>query len=81
MAINLKTNCNNCIHANVCRNHGQAAIFEKKLKSVNYGDGPNNDYDFGAMSNYYHVNIDISCYDYCERVSSFTSGKIREKND
>ena len=70
MAVNLKTNCNNCIHANVCKNRGQAAIFEKKLKSINYGDGPiSADYDFGTMSNYYHVNIDISCNDYCTRVS------------
>lgn len=64
MSINLKTDCEKCTHKNVCRNNGMAKIIGEKLKRINYGSGPNDDYDYGLMSDWYHVNIDISCADF-----------------
>lgn len=64
MSVNLKTKCEECVHKKVCRNTGMAKLFSDKLKQTNYGDGPNDDYDYGIMSDHYHVNIDISCKDF-----------------
>lgn len=64
MSVNLKTKCEECTHAKVCRNKNQAKYFANKLKETNYGDGPNDDYDYDTMSEHYHVNIDIYCKDF-----------------
>lgn len=68
MAVNLKTKCEDCVHNHVCRNHNQAKYFADKLKETNYGDGPNDDYDYDIMSKHYHVDIDISCKDFRKSV-------------
>lgn len=62
--IKLNTKCDDCIHSKVCINKNQAKYFANRLSKINYGDGPNDDYDFDTMSDHYHVNIDISCRDY-----------------
>lgn len=33
----------------------------KKLKEMRYGDGPNDDYDWGIMMEHYNVDITFSC--------------------
>ena len=68
MGVNLKTNCKDCIHEKVCKNHGIAESFSKRLSDLNYGCGPNDDYDWGTMSDHYHVKIDISCSDFEKRI-------------
>lgn len=62
--INLKTNCEDCVHAKVCKNRDNAKSFKNRLLENNYGLGPNDDYDWNTMSDYYRVNIDISCLDF-----------------
>lgn len=64
MSVNLKTKCEDCTHKIICRNRNEAKHFADKLKHTNYGDGPNDDYDYSTMSDHYRVNIDISCKDF-----------------
>ena len=64
MSVNLKTDCEKCTHKKVCKNHSAALTFANKLKEINYGLGPNDDYSYDTMSDHYHVNIDISCKDF-----------------
>lgn len=74
--INLKTDCEKCIHKEVCKNKNNAKMFSEKLSNLNFGDGPNDDYDWNIMSNCYHVRIDISCPDFRE-----DQGNIRKRGD
>lgn len=64
MSVNLKTNCEHCVHEKVCRNNGRPESFKRKIENTNYGDGPNDDYGLDTMSNSYHITIDISCNDF-----------------
>ena len=62
--ITLKTDCNTCIHKDICRYKDNAKYDMNKLRDMNYGEGSNDDYDWETMSNSHHVNIDISCKDF-----------------
>ena len=62
--ITLKTDCNKCIHKDICRYINNAKGDMIKLKNMNYGEGPNGDYDWETISNSQHVNIEFSCPDY-----------------
>ena len=64
MSVNLKTNCEHCIHEKVCRNIGRPEAFKKRIENTNYGSGPNDDYGLDTMSDRYHIAIDISCNDF-----------------
>ena len=35
-----------------------------KLKNMNYGTGPNDDYDWETISDIHHVNVAFACSDY-----------------
>lgn len=35
-----------------------------KLKNMNYGTGPNDDYDWETISDSRHVNVTFACSDY-----------------
>lgn len=67
MSVNVKTACRDCIHENVCRNVSRPELFQKQLCDTNYGSGPNDDYGYDEMSDYYRINIDISCKDFIKR--------------
>lgn len=69
MSINLKQDCKDCVHEKVCRNIGRPEAFKKRIESMNYGNGPNDDYDFGTMSDHYHVKIDVSCKDFEKNIA------------
>lgn len=62
--LRLKTDCNKCLHRNVCKNKGNARMAMKKLKDTNFGDSPNDDYGWDIMSDALHINIEFSCPDY-----------------
>lgn len=62
--IKLKNKCDECIHVKVCRNKDNAQIAMEKLKNTQYGDGPNDDYDWDTMMESRHVNIEFSCSDF-----------------
>lgn len=62
--IKLNTRCKYCVHSEVCKNINKPKYFADHLSEVNYGDGPNDDYDFGTMSEAFNVDIDISCKNY-----------------
>lgn len=62
--INLTTNCDECVHAKVCKHAGDAKRCYEKLKNSTFGDGPNDDYDWNVMSDHYNVTIDVSCPDF-----------------
>lgn len=64
--INLKTDCEKCVHKKVCKNKDHAKHDMEKLKSMMYGKGPNDDYDWNTMMNSRNVNIAFSCPDYQE---------------
>ena len=53
--INLKTNCKNCVHEKVCKNHGKAELFNERICDLTYGSGTNDDYDWKTMSDCYRV--------------------------
>lgn len=63
----LKTDCNKCSHVKVCKNQNNAKNAMEKLKSTNYGDGPNDDYGWDVMSDHLNIKIEFSCPDYEER--------------
>lgn len=62
--LRLKTDCNKCLHRNVCKNKDNAKAAMNKLKDTNYGKGPNDDYGWDIMSDVLHINIEFSCPDY-----------------
>ena len=62
--ITLKTKCKNCIHNKMCKNRDNAETDMNKLKNMNYGKGPNDDYTWEDISNSRNVNIVFSCPDY-----------------
>lgn len=62
--IKLITDCDKCIHNKMCKYRRNAELAMKKLKSMTYGTGPNDDYDWGTMMEFEHVDITFSCPDY-----------------
>lgn len=64
MAITLKTECINCLHHHICRNRDNAEFSMNKLKNTQFGDGPNDDFDWDIMMKHYNVNIEFSCPDF-----------------
>ena len=62
--IKLATECEKCIHKNVCKNENNAKYAMEKLKSMQYGKGPNDDYSWEIMMEAEHVNISFSCPDF-----------------
>lgn len=62
--INLKTNCEECMHNKVCRNKNHAKYLCERLSDLTFGEGPNDDCDWNTISEHYHINIDISCKDF-----------------
>ena len=62
--IRLVTDCNTCIHKDICRYINNSKADMIKLKNMNYGEEPNNDYNWETISNSHHVNITFSCPDY-----------------
>ena len=59
--IKLSTDCKDCIMSKTCKYKNNAAHAMKKLKGMRYGDGPNDDYDWGIMMEHYNVDITFSC--------------------
>lgn len=62
--IKLATDCKDCIHSKVCRNKDNAKSAMEKLKKMQFGKGPNDDYDWDTMMKVCNVNINFSCPDY-----------------
>ena len=62
--IKLVTDCKDCIHAKVCRNKDNAKYAMERLKKMQYGTGPNDDYDWDIMMEHEHVTISFSCPDF-----------------
>lgn len=62
--ISLKTNCEECIHKNVCRNKNNAKNDMDRLASMTYGTGSNDDYSWAIMMESRHVDIIFSCHDF-----------------
>ena len=62
--IRLVTDCNTCMHKEVCKHKDNAKSDMEKLKNMIYGEGPNDDYTWDTISSSRHVNITFSCPDY-----------------
>lgn len=62
--ITLKTDCKNCAHAMMCKWKDNAKFAMERLKNMQYGDGPNDDYDWDTIMRSKNVNIEFSCPDY-----------------
>lgn len=62
--IKLATNCNECIHAKVCRNKYNTNTAMEKLKNMQFGKGPNDDYTWDTIMNFSNVDILFSCPDF-----------------
>lgn len=61
MSIKLTTNCDECAHKAMCKYKNNAQYAMEKLKDMNYGTGPNDDYSWDTMMEAEHVNITFSC--------------------
>ena len=68
--INLKTNCEDCIHVKVCKNKDSSKRFLEKLTKVR----DDCDYDCENLSYQYNVNVDISCPDFEKRPTTLLRG-------
>ena len=75
--IKLKTDCETCMHKNICRFRDNAKSDVNKLKNINYGIGPNDNYDWDTISNSRHVTIEFSCMDYTRDNSIATLNPIK----
>ena len=64
--LELVTDCNYCAHSKVCRNKNDAKYAMEKLKNTNYGDGPNDDYDWDIMSTHYGFDVRFVCKDFVQ---------------
>lgn len=65
MAIKLATKCDRCIHADVCRNNGQAELLAKYIQNMKYSDNIEHfDDTVNGVSEEKHIQITISCMDY-----------------
>ena len=62
--IKLTTDCNTCIHKDICKYKDNAKVDMNKLKDMNYGTGSNDVYSWDTISKSRHVNIAFSCPDY-----------------
>lgn len=62
--IKLSTECKDCIHEKVCSHKNNAKYAMEKLKSMRYGKGLNDDYDWDYMMEAKHVDILFSCPDF-----------------
>ena len=62
--IKLATDCDKCIHKKMCRNKDNAKYAMERLKNMQYGKGPNDDYDWDTMMKARHVGITFSCPDF-----------------
>lgn len=65
--IYLSTDCNKSIHRHVCASRNNAKNDMKKLKNLQYGKGPNDNYDWETMTTARRVDIEFSCRYYAER--------------
>lgn len=65
--LKLKTDCDRCSHVKVCKNRNNAKQAMEKLKNMNYGSGPNDDYGWDIMSDHLNIKIEFFCPDYEER--------------
>lgn len=62
--IKLKSDCEKCMHSDVCKYKNNAKNDMERLSLMTYGDGPNDDYNWSTMSESRHVNITFSCDNY-----------------
>ena len=62
--ITLKTNCDDCIHSNICRFKDNAKSDMERLKGTMYGKGLNDDYDWDTILKSRNVNVVFSCPDF-----------------
>lgn len=61
--IKLMTSCTDCMHTKMCKYKGNVESDFNKLKRTVYGSGPNNNYDWEAMSKQRNVEIRFACPD------------------
>lgn len=62
--IYLETNCEECIHNEVCKNKNNAKHEYDRLRDLQYGKGPNDDYPYDIMMQANRVLITIKCPDF-----------------
>lgn len=62
--IKLTTECEKCIHKNVCKNKDNAEHAAQKLIRMTYGPGPNEDYDWVTMTDRLRIDVVFSCPDF-----------------
>lgn len=59
--IRLATDCKDCIMNKTCKYKNNALHAMNRLRGMTYGDGPNDDYDWGIMMEHQAVDITFSC--------------------
>ena len=74
----LLTDCNKCIHEKICKYKDNAKNAMNRLKEMQYGEGPNDDYDWDTIMQTQHVTISFSCPNFSSK--TFTRG-IEEDHD
>lgn len=62
--IKLMTSCTDCMHSKMCKYKGNVESDFNKLKRTVYGSGPNDNYDWEAMTKQRNVEIRFTCPDY-----------------
>ena len=62
--IRLVTDCNTCMHKDICRYINNAKVDMNKLKDMHYRTDSNDYYSWNTISNLHNVNITFSCPDY-----------------
>ena len=66
--VKLMTSCNGCLYKKNCKYKDNAKMLSDRLNNTQFGDGPNDDYNWDIMSEHYHVDIEIRCPDYRKEV-------------
>ena len=71
MSIKIKTHCKDCVHSGVCKYEGNVESAANKLKKMNYGCGPNDDFSWDIMSTSKNIDISLSWPDYVKSGGNF----------
>lgn len=66
--IKLKTDCSDCIHANVCHYKNNPKFAKDKLEKETFTSKISNDVStWEVETERYHVNIEVSCPDFVKK--------------
>ena len=80
--IKLKTDCNECIHVNVCQYKHNAQFAMDKFKTITFKSPISNEVcTWEEKMEYDHINVEFSCPEYEEKQQTLLKRNIKEMEE